>query len=83
MENYDTFTQQVKKKSTTGYCEKLVNSMTQVSNQKLCQSKTKTNIGFFYYVEFYVKHNKMAYEFSLPTDFGNGGFAIVDEKLVL
>jgi hypothetical protein len=33
-------------------------------------------------VEFYVKHNKLVYEFSLPNDFGNGGFSIIDEKMM-
>jgi len=82
MENYNTFLQQVKVKSGKGYCEKLVNSMTQVSNQKLCASKVSKNIGYFYVIVFYVKHNKLVYEFDLPTDFGNGGFAIMDEKMV-
>jgi hypothetical protein len=82
MENFNVFLQEIKKKSSKGYCEKLVNSMTQVSNQKLCGSKVNRNIGFFYVVEFFVMHNKLVYEFNLPTDFGNGGFAIIDEKMV-
>jgi hypothetical protein len=56
--------------------------MTQVSNQKLCSSKTQKNIGYFYVIEFFVLHNKLVYEFILPTDFGNGGFTIVDKKMI-
>jgi hypothetical protein len=67
--------------SGKGYCEKLVNSMTQVSNQRLCKGVNK-NVGFYYRVTFPVGTEGLTYSFKTPVDFGLGGMVYLDGKKI-
>jgi hypothetical protein len=79
--NLDVFKQQLKFKTQKGYCEKVVQSMTKVSNQKLCGGTNK-NVGYFYRVTIPVGQNNTRYAFRTPTDFGHGGIVFMDGKMV-
>jgi hypothetical protein len=68
-------------KSGKGYCEKLVNSMTQVSNQKLCKGVNK-NVGYYYRITFPVGTDGLVYSFKTPVDFGLGGVVYLDGKMI-
>lgn len=71
----------IEKKPTKGYCEKIVPSMAQVSNQKLCGGVNR-NVGYYYKVSFPVGENGTQYNFRMPTDFGLGGVSILDGKIM-
>jgi hypothetical protein len=71
----------MQKKSTRGYCEKIVPFMAQVSNQKLCGGVNR-NVGYYYKVSFPVGENGTQYNFRMPTDFGLGGVSILDGKIM-
>jgi hypothetical protein len=81
VENLDELKQIMMKQPPAGYCEKVVESMKQVSNQALCGSKTRKNIGFYYKVIFPVAHDQSTYEFKIPNDFGHGGLVFLDGKV--
>jgi hypothetical protein len=81
VENLDELKQVMMRESPSGYCEKVVTSMKQVSNQALCGSKTRKNIGFYYKVIFPVGLDNQNYEFRIPNDFGHGGIVFLDGKI--
>jgi hypothetical protein len=62
------FKQAITKKSTRGYCQKNVDNMKTVSNQRLCKGVNK-NIGYYYRIEFPVC-GTAKYAFQIPNDFG-------------
>ena len=55
--------------------------MLQVGNQALCGG-VNSNVGFYYRVVFPVGTEGDKYAFHLPTDFGNGGFSLVDGEIM-
>jgi len=71
----------MQKQSQKGYCKKVVPSMAQVSNKKLCGGVNR-NVGYYYKVSFPVGQNGTEYSFRLPTDFGLGGVSMLDGKIM-
>lgn len=71
----------MERKSTKGYCEKIVPAMSKVSNKQLCGGVNR-NVGYYYKVNFPVGEDKTKYAFKLPTDFGLGGLSILDGKIM-
>jgi hypothetical protein len=67
--------------STKGYCEKKVDSMSAVSNSKLCGGVNK-NVAYRYVALFPTCKNA-TYEFDLPTDFGHGGAVYLDNEFMV
>lgn len=55
IENFDTMQSQLQKKSPAGYCEKAVNHMLGVSNQRICRTRQRSNVGFYYRTVFPVQ----------------------------
>jgi hypothetical protein len=51
--------------------------MLAVSNQALCGG-VDSNVGFYFRVVFPVGTENDTYAFHTPTDFGNGGFSMLD-----
>jgi hypothetical protein len=80
--NVAAFNQAIKTtKSTKGYCENSkINSLTKLSNKALCKGVNR-NIGFYYRITFPVCA-RMDFKFRIPTDFGLGGMALVDGKVI-
>jgi len=68
-------------KSTNGYCEVIVEDMLKVSNQAICKSQIKTNIGYYMRITFPVCEDYLKYSFKFPFNFGRGGLAILDGKI--
>jgi hypothetical protein len=56
--------------------------MKSVSNRKLCGGSTNKNIGFWFKVTFTVYEDDEAYAWKVPTDFGFGGIAMMDGKII-
>ncbi len=81
VENLDELKQVMMRQPPTGYCEKVVDNMNTVSNQALCGSSQKNNIGFYYKIIFPVGMDKQNYEFKIPNDFGHGGIVFLDGKI--
>jgi hypothetical protein len=73
--------QALKKRSPRGYCEKQVNSMTKVSNRKICGGKTNRNIGFYFSTVFPVAVDGTKYCFHVPMDVNYGGISMLDGKI--
>ena len=49
-----------------------------MSNQALCgKGASDSNIGYYYRIVFPVGE-EATYSFKTPTDFGNGGFSVLD-----
>lgn len=70
------------KESKAGHCAKRMHEMLKVSNQQICKSKVKSNLGYYYRVVFPVADDATVYKFFTPTDFGRGGIVLVDGKKV-
>jgi hypothetical protein len=82
IENFNTLRSKLSKKSAQGYCEKDVNHMLAVSNQRICKTKQRNNVGFYYRTVFPVRHAKAVYTFRTPADFGYGGISLLDGKIM-
>jgi hypothetical protein len=63
--------------ASRGYCTKLVDSMEEVNNRKLC-SGTKRYVGYYYGTIFPTYTEGTKYCFKVPSDFGKGGFSMLD-----
>jgi len=74
--------QALKKRSPRGYCEKQVNSMTKVSNRKICGGRTNRNIGFYVSTVFPVAVDNTKYCFHVPMDLNYGGISMLDGKIM-
>jgi len=68
--------------SKLGMCARRLKEMTKVSNQQICKSKVKSNLGYYYRIVFPVADNQTSFKFYTPTDFGRGGYVFVDGKQV-
>jgi len=82
LKNLDELKKAMKQPSPTGYCDKAVEGMTQVSNRKLCGGNQGREIGFYYRTTFPVGTNGLKYSFKMPSDFGHGGIAYLDGKIM-
>ena len=52
-----------------------------MSNQALCgKGASDSNIGYYYRIVFPVGE-EATYSFKTPTDFGNGGFSVLDQEI--
>lgn len=65
-----------------GYCVNLVDDMTRVSNQVLCETDNQKDVGYYYRVHFPNVYDYSNWCFKLPTDFGKGGLVMLDGKII-
>jgi len=79
--NILSFKAHMQSEPTQGYCERNdLNNMNQVSNQAICGG-SKRDIAFHFTVEFSVNQAAL-YSFKVPTDFGFGGYSLMDGVVV-
>jgi len=64
---------------TNGYCQKDMNNMNSVSNQRICGGVAR-DIGFYFKVDFSVDARRLV-SFTIPTDFGFGGISVLDGEV--
>ena len=60
-----------------GFCHKELDTAQMLSNQQVCESTTKTNIGFHMRLPFKVWYPG-TYRFRFQADFGRGGYVGID-----
>jgi len=58
-------------------CEKTLNNMNAVSNQKICHSNRERDLGYYFKITFSIDH-PVTFNMRVPTDFGNGGVSAID-----
>lgn len=61
------FDQAMELESGTGYCEKNLKKMENLSNRQICDSSTKENVGFRYTITFHVCSDTTKYAFNFPV----------------
>ncbi len=83
VENLDNLKYALTKTPTPGYCERLVDEMVEVNNQKLCEGGTNYNVGYYYSMVLPVFYSEAKYTFKSPMYFDYGAVVMIDGDVVL
>ncbi len=77
--NLAEYRKELSAESPDGYCERSLQNMNVISNQRVCASSTKEDIGFHYKIEFGLQ-NDTTMTFNVPVDFDYGGYSVLDDE---